>query len=626
MLENLKIGSRLAIGFIAMIAILILLTLYGIRSMDILSQQTTMMYNHPLTVSNAVLRINANIIKIHRSMKDVVLSKDSESIYENARIVDSLERKVFSDFEIIGERYLGEKKEYAFALEIFSGWKPVRDEVISLMLEGEREKAADITREEGADHVERIEMAMEALGKFAQYKAEDFLDSVKNTRSNAFNMMYLFVGLAVFTAVLLALFITRSCTYPIGILKRATEKIGRGQLDTTINITSKDEIGQLAASINKMAEDLADITRSRNDRTAELESAVELLNDEVNEHRKARNALRESEEQFRTLVEQSPVSIQIMDPDGRTIQVNRAWQKLWGLTLSDLADYNMLKDRQLEQLGIMSYIKKAFSGEPAFIPAAEYDAHKTLSKGEKRWVQARVYPVKGESGDIRMVVLTHEDITERKLAEDKVSASLREKEVLLKEIHHRVKNNMAVISSLLKLQANRVKDDRAREMFIDSIGRIQSMAMIHEKLYRAEDLARVDFRAYMKEMIASMFTSYRLSPGKIALHMDIENVSMSIDDAIPFGLIINELLSNCLKYAFPEDRKGNIRVELYENDDNEIELTVSDDGVGMPEWLDLENADSLGLSLVNALTTQLQGRIELNRENGTAFKISFMRH
>jgi methyl-accepting chemotaxis protein len=160
-----------------------------------------------------------------------------------------------NDFEIIRERFLGEKEKYVAALEIFTKWKPIRDEVITLMREGKRIEAADITTGKGSRHVVRIEKAMEELGSFAQSKAKDFLRSTEITRINAFRMMYFLVGLAVLLAVLLAIFITKSFTSSIGMLKLATEKVGRGHLDTVIGIESKDEIGQLAASFNEMTKD-----------------------------------------------------------------------------------------------------------------------------------------------------------------------------------------------------------------------------------------------------------------------------------------------------------------------------------------------------------------------------------
>jgi two-component sensor histidine kinase len=216
-----------------------------------------------------------------------------------------------------------------------------------------------------------------------------------------------------------------------------------------------------------------------------------------------------------------------------------------------------------------------------------------------------------------------EDISKRKQAEEQIKASLKEKEVLLQEVHHRVKNNMMIITNLLLMQSKQIEDEHYREMFNISINRIKSMALIHEKLYRFGDLAKVDFNDYLEDMIKTIFKSYGLSSRKVALKTDVEGVTFGVDTAIPCGLIINELISNSLKHSFPENMEGEIKVALHRNDKTEVKLTVSDNGIGMPEDMDFRNTDSLGLTLVIALVKQLKGEIELLREKGTEFVITF---
>lgn len=191
------------------------------------------------------------------------------------------------------------------------------------------------------------------------------------------------------------------------------------------------------------------------DDKGQLNKVIHIASD-ITKRKKAEAALWEGEERFRTMVEQSPLSIQIMNPDGRAIMVNRAWENLWGITLEDLEDYSILKDKQLEQLGIMSYIKRGFSGEAVFIPAAEYDVLKTLGKGTRRWVQAHIYPVKDERGNIRIVVLMHEDITERKKAEEEIKTKVKEledfyemsigREIKMKELKEEKRELMSKLS------------------------------------------------------------------------------------------------------------------------------------------------------------------------------------
>ncbi len=215
------------------------------------------------------------------------------------------------------------------------------------------------------------------------------------------------------------------------------------------------------------------------------------------------------------------------------------------------------------------------------------------------------------------------DITERRHAEEQIRASLAEKEVLLKEIHHRVKNNMQVISSLLRLQSGYFKNKKYLDIFKESQNRIESMSLIHEKLYQSKDMARIDFNGYVRELINGLFQSYGVNSSNVALNINIESISLGIDSAIPCGLIINELVTNSLKHAFPEGRKGEINVVLSRNE-NKIELLISDNGVGIPKEIDFRKTESLGLYLVKILAeNQLQGEINLNRNRGTEFQIKF---
>ncbi len=215
-------------------------------------------------------------------------------------------------------------------------------------------------------------------------------------------------------------------------------------------------------------------------------------------------------------------------------------------------------------------------------------------------------------------------IIERKQAEAQIKASLKEKEVLLREIHHRVKNNMQVIMSLLRLQGDQTEDKKYADMLKESRDRIMSMSLIHESFYQSEDFANIDFGEYVRSLSTELFRSHGTDPNKIALKTEIEGVSLLLDYAIPCGLIINELVSNCLKHAFPQERKGQIMIALHSISEDEIELIVSDDGIGLPKDLDVRNTESLGLHLVTTITEhQLGGRIDVNREKGTEFHLQF---
>lgn len=222
------------------------------------------------------------------------------------------------------------------------------------------------------------------------------------------------------------------------------------------------------------------------------------------------------------------------------------------------------------------------------------------------------------------------DISERKKAVEQIQRSLEEKETLLKEIHHRVKNNLQIISSLLRMQSRRSDDETTLSMFKESQDRVQSMALIHEQLYQSADIYQINFDNYIKSLINSLFRSYGVSQKNIVLNIETNGIKFPLDTAIPCGLIINELVSNCLKYAFPEQEKGNITIYLEQSSEKQLSLVVKDNGIGIPETLDWENSKSLGLRIVKNLVRQLKGNIILecegvnsHRHRGTTFYIHF---
>jgi two-component sensor histidine kinase len=216
-----------------------------------------------------------------------------------------------------------------------------------------------------------------------------------------------------------------------------------------------------------------------------------------------------------------------------------------------------------------------------------------------------------------------QEIAERQRAEDQLKASLREKEVLLKEIHHRVKNNLQVISSLLYLQSKRVIEPETLKMFVDSQNRVRSMALVHEQLYQTEDLARVNVAEYVRSLASFLFRSYGLNANRIRLNIDVAELSLGVNVAVPCGMIINELLSNVLKHAFPGDTRGAIYIGFSSGPDGRYTLVVEDNGIGLPEEVDFRHSRSLGLQLVNTLVEQLEGTIELDTRTGTRFEIMF---
>jgi two-component sensor histidine kinase len=200
---------------------------------------------------------------------------------------------------------------------------------------------------------------------------------------------------------------------------------------------------------------------------------------------------------------------------------------------------------------------------------------------------------------------------------------LNEKEVLLREIHHRVKNNMQVISSLLSLQAQKIENQHDLELFQESQNRIHTMAMVHEKLYHAEDMARINFKDFTIDLVAHLFRFYSVDPSRIKKRVDVQNVFLTVDQAIPCAQIINELVSNSLKHAFPDGMSGEISITFKQENGGPYFLRVRDTGKGLPEKLDYQNTSTLGMRIVNALTQQLQSTLELSRKEGTCFILTF---
>jgi two-component sensor histidine kinase len=256
--------------------------------------------------------------------------------------------------------------------------------------------------------------------------------------------------------------------------------------------------------------------------------------------------------------------------------------------------------------------------KPATVEHTHYD-----KDGDAKNIEVNCYPIFDSSGNVAQVIEYCLDITERKRAEEQIKASLKEKDLLLKEVHHRVKNNLQVISSMLNLQSRKITDQQNLEPFRESQNRIRSMAFIHERLYQSEDLSKVNFKRYLETLATYLLQSYEVNQDSIRLYSEVENVQLDISRSIACGLLINELVSNSLKYAFTESHKGEIRIGLKRVGENQYKLVVSDDGIGLPEELDFRNTNSLGLQLVNTLTNQLQGGIEVEKNNGTTFKITF---
>ncbi len=303
----------------------------------------------------------------------------------------------------------------------------------------------------------------------------------------------------------------------------------------------------------------------------------------------------------------------VVDKKAHVIYGTLAIEKTLGFPLLEIFKdgwYNFIYDNQNDIVNEKLYLKNAALGKTA-LKEKPYEQYIVDQSGKGHWILWQ-----DTFGPRGFIVRIGSEITDRKIAEQQIFDSLKEKEELLKEIHHRVKNNMQIISSLLYLQSKDIKDEKINEMLLNSQNRIKTMALIHEKLYQSKDLTNIDFADYIKSLLIS-FIKYP----NIKITSQVDSIRLPITKAIPCGLIVNELVTNAIKYAFPDDKKGNIIISLIEGEEH-FTLTVRDDGIGMSK-IDFSNIKTLGLTLVDSLTKQLNGHIETNSENGTSFQINF---
>lgn len=362
-------------------------------------------------------------------------------------------------------------------------------------------------------------------------------------------------------------------------------------------------------------------------------SASVLMNDEgevigamgvsrdITDSKKAEEELRLSEERHRAIYDQAYIGIARIAKMGRFLLVNQR--------LSDMMGYSaeQFYKKTFYELVLPSEVEESLRSWDELLSGAvsNFIKEQTYVRSDGRLISANVTVslVRDANGNPNYFVAVFEDVTERKENDRKLQESLKEKEVLLKEVHHRVKNNMQVISSILNLQSSYIDDEKALNVLRESQDRIKSMSFVHESLYQSDTLSEVNFAEYIRNIATNLYHSYGRPQGGIDLTFDLEPVYINLDTSIPCGLVINELVSNALKYAFVGRERGRIGIHLSRQSDKLLTLAVEDNGVGLPEDFDVDTAESLGLQLVTALAMQVSGNLKVERENGTRFTLNF---
>lgn len=350
--------------------------------------------------------------------------------------------------------------------------------------------------------------------------------------------------------------------------------------------------------------------------------ANEKLAEEIQERKRTQETLQEREDRLQSIFLAAPVGIGLV-ADRRLVEVNTTLCSMTGYTRDEL-------------LGRSARMLYPSDEEYDYVGKEKYRqiAERETGTVETRWQR--------KDGDNINIILSstpldmHDlskgvtfialDISERTRVKQELLNSLKEKEILLREVHHRVKNNLQVISSLITLQSEHIHDRASLELMEECQNRIKAMALVHQELYRTKDFSSLDFSGYVTGLAQSLYESYADDRERISLDIEVENINLDLDQALPCGMIINELVSNSLKHAFPDSRNGTIRVQVRKSGRHGVIVSVSDNGAGLPEGLDPRGTETLGLQLVCLFAEQLRGSIEVEREHGTTFRVSFQRN
>jgi PAS domain S-box-containing protein len=592
-----KIVYKLTLGFV-LISLLVGLIVYvgyketnSIRdNYDLLTEQTLPVFQNLYIMKFSVTGIIHDTFEISSEPagNKIDLDNETQEILEESELFESS----FKEYQILVNNYFPDEKEYMENIRSsFDTILKLNSEIILI----KKYDNTDLKLHEKHLQLEKAELEFnDIIDSAIANENNELIERTENVNIIIENTkkFYLAFGLIIFSiSIMIGLFLSTNLSKPIIRLQEVTDEFGKGNLDTRAQIITEDEIGGLSNAFNKMAGDLE-----------------KSLNETISSKNYSDNIIKSMAD---TLI--------VLNPDFTIQIVNKALLHLLDYKENELIGKNIGLILLEEDL-IRNFINKNIDRKDSII----FQELNFLRKdGKNIPVAFSALLLNNNKGKFEGIVCLGKDITEQKIATNKIKASLEEKEVLLREIHHRVKNNMQIISSLLMLQVENIEDKKYRDIFIDSQNRIHAMALIHEKLYQSTNLDNIDIQEYINELSSELLSSYS-GKSNIKLELNVEKIPLDINYAVPCGLILNELITNSLKYAFPEGRKGNIKIIFQSKENNMIQFSVNDDGIGIPGDLDIRNTKSLGLRLVTSLAeSQLHGNIILIRDHGTQFQIDF---
>ena len=344
---------------------------------------------------------------------------------------------------------------------------------------------------------------------------------------------------------------------------------------------------------------------------------------DITRRRKIEQELAYSESFLKSVIENEPECVKLIDEECRLISMNPT-----GLAMIGAEEADALIGQSVLPI-VMEEHRQAFADftrEVCRGKGGSLTFEIQGMKGARRWLESHAVPFHDTRNNRTVLLGVTRDITERKLAEDGLRQALADKDVLIKEVHHRVKNNLMIIQSLLKLQQSEVHDEGSRKRFEESSNRVRSMGMIHEMLYKSGDLKSIDFAEYAGGLVRSLVRGSAFGATNVRLDFEVEHLPMDVDTIIPCGLILNELVTNALKYAFPSGKKGVLSVKCSKGEDGIITLAVKDNGPGLPDGFELYGSETLGMRLISALASQIKAEVEVSDEGGTSFTLRFKEH